>query len=304
MASPTRSSKAHDWMVPYYRSVASLITFGMSPREIMLAQFARGVDPSSRRPPDARPLRHRRAAHPVRLVAGRHAAAARHGHRLGGQAAQDRPGDDHLHRRGLVQPGRLPRGPQLRRSTSTCRSSTSSRTTATRSACPCRSSRRCADIAIRGAGYNMPGVIVDGADVLECYRAGKEAIDRARKGDGPTLIEAKVTRLTAHSSDDQQSKYRSAEELSRAEGPRPAAALPRSAARRRTARRRDRRGDHGRGTQSRRGRDRLGRGPGRSRSGYRPAARLRRRAAGAHGRSPVERRPLHGRWRAVGRAGR
>ncbi len=39
--------KGHDWMVPYYRSVASLITFGMSPREIMLAQFARGVDPSS-----------------------------------------------------------------------------------------------------------------------------------------------------------------------------------------------------------------------------------------------------------------
>src|SRR3954449_9054768 len=39
--------KGHDWMVPYYRSVASLMTFGMSPREIMLAQFARGVDPSS-----------------------------------------------------------------------------------------------------------------------------------------------------------------------------------------------------------------------------------------------------------------
>src|SRR3954465_15017642 len=39
--------KGFDWMVPYYRSVTSLITFGMSPREIMLAQFARGVDPSS-----------------------------------------------------------------------------------------------------------------------------------------------------------------------------------------------------------------------------------------------------------------
>src|SRR5690349_24986417 len=39
--------QGHDWMVPYYRSVASLLTFGMSPREIMLAQFARGVDPSS-----------------------------------------------------------------------------------------------------------------------------------------------------------------------------------------------------------------------------------------------------------------
>jgi 2-oxoisovalerate dehydrogenase E1 component alpha subunit len=69
------------------------------------------------------------------------------------------------------------------------------------------------DIAIRAAGYNMPGVIVDGADVLACYRAGRAAIDRARSGDGPTLIEAKVSRLTAHSSDDQQSKYRPQEEL-------------------------------------------------------------------------------------------
>jgi 2-oxoisovalerate dehydrogenase E1 component alpha subunit len=69
------------------------------------------------------------------------------------------------------------------------------------------------DIAIRGAGYNMPGVIIDGVDVLACYRAGVEAIRRARAGEGPTLIEAKVTRLTAHSSDDQQTKYRTAEEL-------------------------------------------------------------------------------------------
>ena len=39
--------KGLDWLVPYYRSVASLITFGMTPREIMLAQFAKAVDPSS-----------------------------------------------------------------------------------------------------------------------------------------------------------------------------------------------------------------------------------------------------------------
>ena len=69
------------------------------------------------------------------------------------------------------------------------------------------------DVATRAAGYGIPGVIVDGADVLACYRAAKEAVDRARRGDGPTLIEAKVIRLTAHSSDDQQTKYRSAEEL-------------------------------------------------------------------------------------------
>ena len=44
-------------------------------------------------------------------------------------------------------------------------------------------------------------------------RAGREAVDRARSGGGPTLIEAKVTRLTAHSSDDQQTKYRSENDL-------------------------------------------------------------------------------------------
>jgi 2-oxoisovalerate dehydrogenase E1 component alpha subunit len=54
---------------------------------------------------------------------------------------------------------------------------------------------------------------VDGRDVLGCYRAGREAVDRARSGGGPTLIEAKVTRLTAHSSDDQQTKYRTEDDL-------------------------------------------------------------------------------------------
>jgi 2-oxoisovalerate dehydrogenase E1 component alpha subunit len=69
------------------------------------------------------------------------------------------------------------------------------------------------DVAVRAAGYGMPGVIVDGSNVLECYAAARAAVDRARAGEGPTLIEAKVIRLTAHSSDDQQTKYRSAEEL-------------------------------------------------------------------------------------------
>jgi 2-oxoisovalerate dehydrogenase E1 component alpha subunit len=65
----------------------------------------------------------------------------------------------------------------------------------------------------RAAGYGIPGVVVDGADVLACYHAAKVAVERARAGEGPTLIEAKVMRLTAHSSDDQQTKYRSEEEL-------------------------------------------------------------------------------------------
>jgi len=70
-----------------------------------------------------------------------------------------------------------------------------------------------ANVADRAAGYGMPGVVVDGTDVLACYAAARDAVDRARAGEGPSMIEAKVTRLTAHSSDDQQTKYRSAEEL-------------------------------------------------------------------------------------------
>jgi 2-oxoisovalerate dehydrogenase E1 component alpha subunit len=66
---------------------------------------------------------------------------------------------------------------------------------------------------MRAAGYGIPGVVVDGTDVLACYAAGREAVERARSGGGPTLIEAKVTRLTAHSSDDQQTKYRSEDDL-------------------------------------------------------------------------------------------
>ena len=70
----------------------------------------------------------------------------------------------------------------------------------------------------RAAGYGIPGVVVDGEDVLACYAASREAVARARAGEGPTLIEAKVTRLTAHSSDDQQTKYRSEEELAAEKG--------------------------------------------------------------------------------------
>jgi 2-oxoisovalerate dehydrogenase E1 component subunit alpha len=69
------------------------------------------------------------------------------------------------------------------------------------------------NVADRAPGYGIPGVVVDGSDVLACYVAARDAVARARAGDGPTLIEAKVMRLTAHSSDDQQTKYRSEDEL-------------------------------------------------------------------------------------------
>jgi 2-oxoisovalerate dehydrogenase E1 component len=56
----------------------------------------------------------------------------------------------------------------------------------------------CADLAERGPGYGMPGVVVDGNDVLAVIRAVREAADRARRGDGPTLLEAKTFRMRGH----------------------------------------------------------------------------------------------------------
>ena len=68
------------------------------------------------------------------------------------------------------------------------------------------------NIADRAAAYGMPGVVVDGNDVLAVYRATKEAVERARRGDGPTLIECKTYRWKGHSKSDQQ-RYRTREEV-------------------------------------------------------------------------------------------
>jgi TPP-dependent pyruvate/acetoin dehydrogenase alpha subunit len=62
--------------------------------------------------------------------------------------------------------------------------------------------------AIKALAYGMPGVRVDGNDVLAVYAATRAAVDRARRGDGPTLIEAVTYRLGAHSTSDDPSRYR------------------------------------------------------------------------------------------------
>ena len=55
-----------------------------------------------------------------------------------------------------------------------------------------------ADIAIRSTGYGIPGVIVDGNNVLEVYGAAQKAVKRARAGEGPSLIECKTYRWRGH----------------------------------------------------------------------------------------------------------
>jgi 2-oxoisovalerate dehydrogenase E1 component subunit alpha len=209
--------KGHDWIAPFYRSIAMCLTFGMSPRDILLAQYAKATDPSSggrQMPGHYGDRRHNllSVSSPVAtqiLHAVGIALAAKI--RGTGQVAlaamgegSSNQGDVHealnfaaIHKLPFVF---------LVENNGYAISVPSSRELAL------------PDVALRAAGYGIPGVVVDGSDVLACYAAARTAVERARAGDGPTLIEAKVTRLTGHSSDDQQTKYRSEEELSAEKG--------------------------------------------------------------------------------------
>jgi 2-oxoisovalerate dehydrogenase E1 component alpha subunit len=69
------------------------------------------------------------------------------------------------------------------------------------------------DVYKRAEGYGMPGVVVDGMDPIACYAAVKAALDGARSGGGPTLVEAKCYRFLAHTTDDDDRTYRSHDEV-------------------------------------------------------------------------------------------
>lgn len=68
-------------------------------------------------------------------------------------------------------------------------------------------------IAHRAIGYGMPGIRVDGNDVLACYAVTADAARRAREGGGPTLIEAVTYRMGPHTTSDDPTRYRSQDEV-------------------------------------------------------------------------------------------
>ena len=72
---------------------------------------------------------------------------------------------------------------------------------------PVEAQTRAASLADKAAGYGMPGVRVDGGDVLAVYDATREALARARAGDGPTFIEAITYRCAPHATADDPSAY-------------------------------------------------------------------------------------------------
>ena len=69
------------------------------------------------------------------------------------------------------------------------------------------------NVADKASGYGMPGFIADGMDVLDSFAKTKEAVDITRSGGGPTLVELKCYRYQPHTSDDDDSRYRTKEEV-------------------------------------------------------------------------------------------
>lgn len=68
-------------------------------------------------------------------------------------------------------------------------------------------------IAQKAFGYGFEGIQVDGNDIMAVYKAAKDAVDKAKRGEGPTLIECFTYRLDDHTTSDDASRYRSAEEV-------------------------------------------------------------------------------------------
>lgn len=72
---------------------------------------------------------------------------------------------------------------------------------------------RASTIADKAVGYGMPGYVCDGNDVLACYAVTRRALEHARSGAGPVLIEAITYRMEAHTTSDDPTRYRTDDEL-------------------------------------------------------------------------------------------
>ncbi len=204
-----------DYALPYYRDLGVVLAFGMTARELMLSGFAKAEDPNS----GGRQMPGHFGQKKNRIVTGSspvttqvpHAVGVALGGRLAGKdlvtfvtfgEGSSNQGDFHeganyaaVHKLPVIF---------------MCENNKYAISV------PYEKQVACEKISDRAIGYGMPGITVDGNDILEVYKAVKEAADRGRRGEGPTLVETISYRLTAHSSDDDDRIYRTKEEVEEA----------------------------------------------------------------------------------------
>lgn len=204
--------RGEDWVVPYYRDLAMLLALGLTPREFMLGLLGKREDPSS----GARQMPSHWSLRRANVVSHSSPVATQTTHAAGIGLGIKMKGDDAIVLtsvgEGSTSQGEWYEGvnwaaihqlPVIFLVENNVY------------AISVRQEKQMAveDVADKAAGLGLPGVKVDGLDLMAVYEAVKTAADRARAGDGPTLVEAKVVRMTPHSSDDDDRSYRSKEEM-------------------------------------------------------------------------------------------
>jgi len=212
----TAALGSDDWLVPHYRGLANAIVRGLTMKEWMLAVFAKADDPLSagRNIPGGCYSYHRLKIAPVSQVVASwvpKAAGIAYAAKLRGEATVTLCtfGD------GATSQGAFHEGVNFAAVHKlpvvfVCENNGYAISV------PLRLQMQNPNVAERAAGYGIAGVTVDGTDVPASFAACREAVARARRGEGPTLIDAKIWRLNSHTSEDNQVKYRGEEEIAEA----------------------------------------------------------------------------------------
>jgi 2-oxoisovalerate dehydrogenase E1 component alpha subunit len=201
-----------DWVLPYYRDLGVLLTLGMTPREVMLQFLARADDPCS----GGRQMPGHWSVPRLKVVTGSSPVATQILHATGVALASKIKREPHVTAvyfgEGCTAGGDFHEGLNFAGVHQLPVVFVCENNGYAISEPQCKE-MPIANVADRAAAYGMPGTVVDGNDAVAVYEAMRGAVDRARRGDGPTLIEAKTYRLVPHSSDDDDRIYRSREEV-------------------------------------------------------------------------------------------
>ncbi|MFV8827990.1 thiamine pyrophosphate-dependent dehydrogenase E1 component subunit alpha [Alkalihalobacterium sp. APHAB7] len=204
-----------DYILPYYRDMGVVLTFGMTAKDLMLSGFAKAEDPNS----GGRQMPGHFGQKKNRIVTGSSPVTTQVPHAVGIALAGQMEGKDFVtfttfgegsSNQGDFHEGANFAGVHKLPVIFMCENNKYAISV------PIEKQLACEKVSDRAIGYGMPGVTVDGNDPLAVYEAVKEAADRGRRGEGPSLIETVSYRLTPHSSDDDDRTYRSQEEVEEA----------------------------------------------------------------------------------------
>src|SRR5947207_2585371 len=204
-----------DIWVPYYRDLALVLVAGMTPFDVMLGVFAKRDDPSS----GGRQMPAHWGSRRLGIISGSSPIATQVPHAAGiAYAIRYRNEDavvgcwfgDGATSEGDWHEGLNFAGVHKLPIVFYCENNKYAISV------PLSKQMAVKDVATRAQAYGFEGVIVDDNDVLACYDASKQSVDKARSGGGPTLIELKTYRFHPHTSDDDDRTYRTRDEVEEA----------------------------------------------------------------------------------------